>query len=658
MSTFGMFGGGIPSSLRKLIGIESTGAEIDGKVIPVDTIATLREKTVTPETIWVSGYHSKNDGAFGSNIFRWNPTSTASDNGGTIIKLTSIATGRYELQYIGAVNVKWFGAKGDYDSSTNIGTDNSLFVQNALNAAFILYFPLGVYKYSTTLIFKQYTKIYGEGRTNTILAYSGETQALLVTNANGWQSAIEGMHVTYIGTGLTVHGINVKNVNHDSSWVVMKGLRVSEFTGTGIECLPVLANTYLTHFHFDDIEIVKCNVGFNCGASDSLFSNFNIWNSKKEAMNVTIGNSLFNNFKIDQNGNDGRYNAINVSGNRNKLSNFDIQQNTAIGLVISGNDNICDNITLDCNSVPVTTNLTNTDNLYPNALITGNYNKIDGNSTNFITVGSQRSVIVSPSTVGNIISIIENTPLSAKLFISKATVVKRTATSSLDYYNLLGTASTVPMSSVSTPMIFTNNPSFSPVYDTLIKSTGLLLSSNQCIESDFIDDISNGFHYSFTVSPKNLNTVQTYFFRIGEMSASFISGTNIGFYINGAYAGFAPYSSTAEKSITVTGTFNNNGERVLTVSAYNIDSSGTVVSGGVVFTIVYNYSTWSKKVYVYSYSGAGIASNYALGVSNLNFGLPYNTSDIVTYTKAPSVVTDKCNLFYTYNNTLLSKCLS
>lgn len=78
-----------------------------------DTIADLRARTTVKETLWVSGYHTKNDGAFGSNIYRWNPTSTATDNGGTIIKLTSVATGRYELQYDGPVYPEWFGAKGD-----------------------------------------------------------------------------------------------------------------------------------------------------------------------------------------------------------------------------------------------------------------------------------------------------------------------------------------------------------------------------------------------------------------------------------------------------------------------------------------------------------------------------------------------------------------
>jgi len=81
------------------------------KVKSVDTISDLKALQHTPPTVWVSGYHTKGDGAFGSHIFEWDATSTEDDNKGTIIKLDSITTGRYKLKYDGSVNVKWFGAK-------------------------------------------------------------------------------------------------------------------------------------------------------------------------------------------------------------------------------------------------------------------------------------------------------------------------------------------------------------------------------------------------------------------------------------------------------------------------------------------------------------------------------------------------------------------
>ena len=128
LSEKGMTPEQIADAVEKVSLITSSASEIDGKVIPVDTIALLRAKTVTPSTVWVSGYHTKNDGAFGSNIFRWNPTSTDTDNGGTIIKLTSIATGRYELQTeYHLLNIAWFGA-----NKTRI--DNQIPIQLALDS--------------------------------------------------------------------------------------------------------------------------------------------------------------------------------------------------------------------------------------------------------------------------------------------------------------------------------------------------------------------------------------------------------------------------------------------------------------------------------------------------------------------------------------------
>jgi len=74
----------------------------------VDTIADLKLLDGTHKLVYVTGYHTKGDGAFGSHFFEWDATSIEADNGGTIIKLTSVTTGRYKLRYNGAINIKWF----------------------------------------------------------------------------------------------------------------------------------------------------------------------------------------------------------------------------------------------------------------------------------------------------------------------------------------------------------------------------------------------------------------------------------------------------------------------------------------------------------------------------------------------------------------------
>lgn len=90
--------------------------------VTVDTIADLRSISYPSNTVWASGYHTKNDGAFGSHIFRLKGVKTAeTDNEGTVIIATIGGVDYvYELQYDGAVNVKWFGASENTDNTSSI----------------------------------------------------------------------------------------------------------------------------------------------------------------------------------------------------------------------------------------------------------------------------------------------------------------------------------------------------------------------------------------------------------------------------------------------------------------------------------------------------------------------------------------------------------
>jgi len=92
----------------------------------------------------LSGYYAPGDGGGGS--FWWDATSTETDNNGTIIKVTAVATGRWKRLYSGEINVRWFGAKGD-----GVTDDSSAIVAAiAASTGKTLFFPVGDYVLTTT----------------------------------------------------------------------------------------------------------------------------------------------------------------------------------------------------------------------------------------------------------------------------------------------------------------------------------------------------------------------------------------------------------------------------------------------------------------------------------------------------------------------------
>lgn len=81
-------------------------------IIKVKNIAELRTRKGTLESVVeVLGYYTEGDG--GGNQFYWNPTSTSSDNGGTIIQVTGNSSGRWLSLQSDKINLQQFGAIGD-----------------------------------------------------------------------------------------------------------------------------------------------------------------------------------------------------------------------------------------------------------------------------------------------------------------------------------------------------------------------------------------------------------------------------------------------------------------------------------------------------------------------------------------------------------------
>lgn len=122
-------GTGANSAPQALINLGITAA-IAGLVTQCANIAGLRlvaVPTLNGAIYATAGYWTQNDN--GSGQYVWNSSSTATDNGFTVIQITGQATGRFLLMTGGLLNVKQAGAKGD--GSTD---DSAAFVQWAAAA--------------------------------------------------------------------------------------------------------------------------------------------------------------------------------------------------------------------------------------------------------------------------------------------------------------------------------------------------------------------------------------------------------------------------------------------------------------------------------------------------------------------------------------------
>jgi len=116
-----------------------------------DNIAALRLRSGTTQANEAKtlGYYAAGDG--GGNSFYWSSTSTATDNGGTVIKPTAVSgAGRWLAVNPYAVNVRQFGAKGDGSF------DDTSYVQAAINGTLgSVIFGAGVYVCTTLTISKK-----------------------------------------------------------------------------------------------------------------------------------------------------------------------------------------------------------------------------------------------------------------------------------------------------------------------------------------------------------------------------------------------------------------------------------------------------------------------------------------------------------------------
>jgi hypothetical protein len=129
-------------NFRSLVTVIPTAWANKVDIRRVDTIADLRGIPVSyiadGDQCTIGCYATAGDGGGGN--FRWNASSAdADDNGITILPTGHVGNGRWKRVYVGAVNIKWFGAAGDGV------TDDSSARSSAVDASEAVYFPTGIY---------------------------------------------------------------------------------------------------------------------------------------------------------------------------------------------------------------------------------------------------------------------------------------------------------------------------------------------------------------------------------------------------------------------------------------------------------------------------------------------------------------------------------
>lgn len=153
--------------------------------VRIDNIARLRLQPVPSGGKGVRavlGYYAAGDG--GGGLFYWDSASTATDNGGTIIRPDAVLAanpGRLLRMYSGAINIRWFGAVGDGVA------DDTAEIQAAINATpaagGAVFVPPGNYKITAALTLKTGLRLYGDNYLTCQISVTGAINGLVYAPA-------------------------------------------------------------------------------------------------------------------------------------------------------------------------------------------------------------------------------------------------------------------------------------------------------------------------------------------------------------------------------------------------------------------------------------------------------------------------------------------
>lgn len=199
-----------------------------------NSVNDLKSSTIVPqpnEICNLLGYYSPGDKGAGE--FYWDATSTTNDNGGTILKVNTIATGRWKRIYSSSLNIRWFGAKGDAITADDTAFNNCIL---AAGSGSEIILGTGNYRLTAGLSYIGYSNLRFVGNRCTITAdFTGGTLFTFTLNGPAQLRAegIEFVEVNFRGKGITsattclsFNGYKVVDPENDSSYAYFAFIRI------------------------------------------------------------------------------------------------------------------------------------------------------------------------------------------------------------------------------------------------------------------------------------------------------------------------------------------------------------------------------------------------------------------------------------------------
>lgn len=218
----------------------------------LNDISALRAKVWPfgrPSLVTLISYHTIGDGG---GVFRWDSISTATDNGGTIIKETAVTTGRWiENSDNVFVTLEQFGG-----GIAKTGAQNNAAYTAARTASSIIQLNSGEYTFASRITLQSNTTILGDpSRTSVIKLNNTSDHVILVAdgadNIYLDQFTVRGSYTS--GARNDFHGVAFENTGGGAthSNVVMSNMTAENISGDGfflsamrgVTCLGVMKAT-------------------------------------------------------------------------------------------------------------------------------------------------------------------------------------------------------------------------------------------------------------------------------------------------------------------------------------------------------------------------------------------------------------------------------